>query len=183
MHMSRVEKLLANRDGKAGGNIARVRERLRHLNTASIRHVLELGCGTGAVSASLARHYPACVYGPDNDAAQIALAQQQHRQPGSFSFPARSRDTPRLSRVARPFCDQPPRCSGSPAIGGTRWPCCARRPSPGDMATAHLRPILVESHVAHPVGLVFDALVPPHHHLFQEGGTAVLSFVFASTAC
>ena len=78
MKMSRLEKRLVNRERKAQGNIAKVRERLVELEGRPIGDALEIGCGIGTVSAYLADSHDMNVWGTDFDQGQVALAQKLH---------------------------------------------------------------------------------------------------------
>ena len=76
MAMTRIEKQFVNRDRKAERNIEKVRQCLEKLDSQKIHQVLELGCGTGAVSAYMASNYQMKVYGTDFDPEQIELAKK-----------------------------------------------------------------------------------------------------------
>ena len=76
MAMTRIEKQFVNRDRKAERNIEKVRQCLEKLDSQKIHQVLEIGCGTGAVSAYLASNYQMKVYGTDFDPEQIELAKK-----------------------------------------------------------------------------------------------------------
>jgi ubiquinone/menaquinone biosynthesis C-methylase UbiE len=78
MEMTRLEKWFVNRNQKAKGNIARVRQCLQPLPTEAIEDILEIGCGTGAVAAYLAETYKMNVRGTDYDSAQIQIARKRH---------------------------------------------------------------------------------------------------------
>ncbi|UCF91249.1 MAG: class I SAM-dependent methyltransferase [Desulfobacterales bacterium] len=95
MKMTRLEKRLVNRRRKGARNIAKIRPRLEELNRDSIRDVLELGCGIGAVSAFLAETYGLNVYATDLDPAQIEIARRM--QPESARLRFRVADAARLT--------------------------------------------------------------------------------------
>lgn len=78
MEMIRFEKWWVNRDKKAEGNIARVRQSLAELPAETIQDVLELGCGIGAVAAFLSKTYHMTVWGTDYDPEQIQIARKRH---------------------------------------------------------------------------------------------------------
>jgi ubiquinone/menaquinone biosynthesis C-methylase UbiE len=78
MEMTRLEKWFVNRTKKAERNIGRVRQRLATLPTKAIKDVLELGCGTGAVTAYLSETYNMKVWGTDYDHEQIQIARKRH---------------------------------------------------------------------------------------------------------
>jgi ubiquinone/menaquinone biosynthesis C-methylase UbiE len=78
MEMTRLEKWFVNRNTKAERNIGRVRQRLATLPTKAIKDVLELGCGTGAVSAYLSETFNMKVWGSDCDQEQIQIARKRH---------------------------------------------------------------------------------------------------------
>jgi SAM-dependent methyltransferase len=93
--MTRLEKRLVNRPRKAARNIQRLAARLRELDPPEIHDVLELGCGTGAVSAYLAEQHRMNVVGTDFDPDQIALARASHPESDRLRF--RVEDAARLS--------------------------------------------------------------------------------------
>lgn len=86
MEMTRLEKWLVNRTGKAERNIARIEHCLSELPAESITTALELGCGIGAVAAFLAENYSMRVWGTDTDPAQIQIARQRHPETAHLSF-------------------------------------------------------------------------------------------------
>ena len=86
MEMTRLEKWLVNRSGKAERNITRVDQGLAELPAESITNVLELGCGIGAVSAFLAENYNMRVWGTDTDPAQIQIARQRHPESARLTY-------------------------------------------------------------------------------------------------
>lgn len=75
MNMTRLEKLLVNRERKGRENYLRVRHRIPDPAALRSGRALEVGCGLGTVAASLARDYPGIdVYGSDLDSGQLTLA-------------------------------------------------------------------------------------------------------------
>ena len=78
MEMTRLEKWLVNREQKAARNIARIRQRLSELPSETLKDVLELGCGIGAVAAFLSENYNMKVWGTDYDHEQIQIARKRH---------------------------------------------------------------------------------------------------------
>lgn len=78
MEMTRLEKRLVNREGKARVNVELLRQRLDSLDSDTIQNVLELGCGVGYVSAYLSREYKMNVIGTDFDPDQIESARRLH---------------------------------------------------------------------------------------------------------
>ena len=74
MAMTRLEKQFVNRDRKAERNIEKLSQCLEKLDIQKIHQVLEIGCGTGAVSAYMASNYQMKVYGTDFDPEQIEIA-------------------------------------------------------------------------------------------------------------
>lgn len=58
MHMSRLEKVLINRESKGRENYARLLRHLDKFNLPATPRVLELGCGTGTVAAQFAEDNP-----------------------------------------------------------------------------------------------------------------------------
>ena len=86
MEMTRLEKWLVNRTGKAERNMARIERRLTELPVESIANVLELGCGIGNVAAYLAQHYSMRVWGTDTDPAQIKIARQRHPETTHLTY-------------------------------------------------------------------------------------------------
>ena len=76
MAMTRLEKQFVNRDRKAERNIEKLSQCLEKLDIQKIHQVLEIGCGTGAVSAYMASNYQMKVYGTDFDPEQIELAKK-----------------------------------------------------------------------------------------------------------
>lgn len=76
MAMTGFEKRLVNRQAKSERNIQILRLGLQNLEVASIRDVLEIGCGIGMVSAWLAQNYAMNVRGADFDPDQIELARR-----------------------------------------------------------------------------------------------------------
>ncbi|MGD8305004.1 MAG: class I SAM-dependent methyltransferase [Desulfobacterales bacterium] len=84
--MTRLEKWLVNRTGKAGRNIARINKRLAQLPAESITNVLELGCGIGDVAAYLAQDYNMNVWGTDSDPAQIDIARKRHPETAHLTY-------------------------------------------------------------------------------------------------
>ena len=93
--MTRLEKWFVNRSKKARRNIARVRQRLQALPSATIQDVLELGCGIGTVAAYLAKTHGMNVYGTDYDAEQIQIA--RNMQPENAHLHYRVEDAANLS--------------------------------------------------------------------------------------
>ena len=86
MRMTRLEKLFVNRVKQAEGNIKRVRERLQQVDVQRIHDVLELGCGTEAVSAFLADAYEMRVQGTDFDPKQVELARKMRSENDRLRF-------------------------------------------------------------------------------------------------
>ena len=78
MEMTRLERWFVNRNKKAEHNINRVRQRLTALPSETIKEVLELGCGSGAVAAYLSETYQMKVWGTDYDPKQIHVACKRH---------------------------------------------------------------------------------------------------------
>jgi len=95
MKMTRLEKFFVNRERKSRGHIRRIRKRLEHIDRERIHSVLELGCGTGTVSAFLADTYGMEVQGIDLDPKQIALAKSKRAESDRLRF--RVADTTCLS--------------------------------------------------------------------------------------
>jgi ubiquinone/menaquinone biosynthesis C-methylase UbiE len=86
MAMTRLEKRFVNRDRKAERNIEKVNQCLEKLDIHKIHQVLELGCGTGAVSAYLASNYQMKVYGTDFDPNQIEIAKKTFQESDHLHF-------------------------------------------------------------------------------------------------
>ncbi|MEJ2731673.1 MAG: class I SAM-dependent methyltransferase [Deltaproteobacteria bacterium] len=86
MEMTRLEKWFVNRNKKAERNIDRVHRRLAGLPSEVIKEVLELGCGTGAVSAFLSETYNMKVWGTDYDPKQIRIARKRHPENEHLTF-------------------------------------------------------------------------------------------------
>jgi len=86
MRMTSLEKRLVNRKKKAERNIGKLRERLDEIPTESIHDALELGCGTGVVSAFLAKTYGMNVRGTDFDPEQIESAKAMNPETGRLHF-------------------------------------------------------------------------------------------------
>ena len=78
MKMTRLEKSFVNRSRKAARNVARLDERIRTLPVGSVEDVLELGCGTGEVSAHLSQRHGYNVIAADVDPEQIELARRSN---------------------------------------------------------------------------------------------------------
>jgi len=95
MEMIRFEKWWVNRNKKAKRNIAIVRQGLAALPSESIKEVLELGCGIGAVAAFLANTYHMQVWGTDYDSQQIQIARVRH--PENVRLTYRVEDATQLS--------------------------------------------------------------------------------------
>ncbi len=76
--MTWMEKLLVNRPSKGLSNAAVVRRQLQALDAREIHHALELGCGAGEVTASLAAEWGYRAVGLDADPAQVALAHSRY---------------------------------------------------------------------------------------------------------
>jgi len=76
MKMTRFEKRFVNREKKSRRNIAALEKAFDHIDTGSVKTVLELGCGVGFVSRHLAETYNFAVYGTDYDDEQIQIAHQ-----------------------------------------------------------------------------------------------------------
>jgi ubiquinone/menaquinone biosynthesis C-methylase UbiE len=86
MAMTRFEKQFVNRDSKAERNIEKVNQCLEKLDIHNIHQVLELGCGTGAVSAYLTNNYLMKVYGTDFDPEQIEIAKKTFQESYHLHF-------------------------------------------------------------------------------------------------
>lgn len=86
MRMSRLEKHLVNRPAKGAANIERVKTQLALMPTLSGGDALELGCGTGDVSAFLATERGLRVVGGDVDPEQVALARSRHAETPHLTF-------------------------------------------------------------------------------------------------
>lgn len=86
MAMTGLEKLFVNRQKKAQANIERLGSRLGDLDIASIQDVIEIGCGTGALSAYLSRERGMNVHGLDLDPGQIQIARELHGQGDLLRF-------------------------------------------------------------------------------------------------
>ncbi|MFC2054716.1 class I SAM-dependent methyltransferase [Chloroflexota bacterium] len=84
--MTGIEKRFVNRERKAKNNIEKVKQRLDKLDVDNIHAVLELGCGTGAVSAFLAYTYSMNVYGSDFDPEQIKIARRMNPENDHLHF-------------------------------------------------------------------------------------------------
>lgn len=95
MKMTRLEKFFVNQERKGRRNIRRIRNRLEHIDHQRIHTVLELGCGTGTVSAFLADTYDMKVQGIDLDPNQIMLATSKRAESDRLRF--RVEDTTCLS--------------------------------------------------------------------------------------
>ena len=80
MAMTGFEKRLVNRDRVSQRNINRVSQCLEKLDVQKIHQVLELGCGTGAVSEYLAHERKMNVYATDIDPEQIELANSMFQE-------------------------------------------------------------------------------------------------------
>jgi SAM-dependent methyltransferase len=74
MKMTRIEKGFVNRKKKSERNIDKLEVDLKLLDLATIKTVLELGCGIGYVSSYMAETYNFNVYGSDYDPEQIQIA-------------------------------------------------------------------------------------------------------------
>ena len=86
MVMTRFEKRFVNRRSKADRNIDRVRNYLEVVDSDEIHDVLEIGCGTGSVSAFLAHEYKMNVIGADFDPEQIKNARCLHFENAQLKF-------------------------------------------------------------------------------------------------
>jgi len=86
MKMISLEKRLVNRQKKSERNIKKVCEGLQSIDVNDVHDVLEIGCGTGAVSAYLAAHYNMNVRGIDLDPDQILTARELHPENGRLDF-------------------------------------------------------------------------------------------------
>lgn len=86
MEMTRFEKYFVNREAKARRNFEAVCRHLSALEVDKIHDVLELGCGIGGVSASLAQEYGMNVFGTDYDPQQIAVAKQMYAERDNLHF-------------------------------------------------------------------------------------------------
>lgn len=122
MEMTWVEERMVNRRGKAERNARKIEEILQRLRLAAVQDVLELGCGTGAVSARLAGSHGWNVWGTDYDPEQIRLAQEQHREIPGLRF--ENEDASRL-RFADGSFDLVVSQSAGLALRGDRGPAGA----------------------------------------------------------
>jgi ubiquinone/menaquinone biosynthesis C-methylase UbiE len=86
MAMTGIEKQFVNRSGKGQKNIEKIKQRLEDLDEKEIHQVLELGCGTGAVSAYLAYHCGMNVYGTDFDPEQVVTARRVNPENNHLHF-------------------------------------------------------------------------------------------------
>lgn len=86
MRMTGLEKRLVNRSQKAERNVERLRERLEGLETRNMHDALELGCGTGVVTAFLAQNYGMNVCGTDFYPSQVQLARAMNRESDRLHF-------------------------------------------------------------------------------------------------
>jgi ubiquinone/menaquinone biosynthesis C-methylase UbiE len=84
--MTNFEKILVNRRRKGTRNITIIRDLLKELDFSQVQSILEIGCGTGAVSAFLASTYDAEVIGTDFDPEQIKIARSRHQEKGHLRF-------------------------------------------------------------------------------------------------
>lgn len=101
MKMSYLEKQFVNRKAKGEHNIAKIRDCLNYLEVGRIHHVLELGCGIGAVSAFLAVEYNMNVIGTDFDPGQIEISRSLHPETGLLHY--RVEDAANLTFPANSF--------------------------------------------------------------------------------
>ena len=76
MKLGRIEKWSMNRPKHAERVIARLEELLRFVDLEGKQDILEVGCGSGALSRHIAEKYSLNVTGTDIDQDQIELAQQ-----------------------------------------------------------------------------------------------------------
>ena len=86
MAMTKLEKQFVNQERKAKRNIKKVNQCLEQIDLQKIHQVLELGCGTGAVSAYLANNYQMNVYGTDFDPEQIEIAKKLFQENDHLHF-------------------------------------------------------------------------------------------------
>jgi len=86
MAMTGLEKRFVNRERKVKRNIEKVNQCLEKMGIQKIHQVLELGCGTGAVSAYLANNYQMKVYGTDFDPEQIEIAKKKYKENDHLRF-------------------------------------------------------------------------------------------------
>lgn len=86
MKMTRLEKMLVNRLAKGEHNIGLLRQRLQQMDVGGMREALEIGAGTGAVSAFLASAYGMQVWGTDFDPDQIRIARTVHADDERLRF-------------------------------------------------------------------------------------------------
>lgn len=86
MEMSRFEKILVNREAKVRSNAQRVQGHLAEIGTDGLQDALELGCGTGGVSAFLAQEYGMNVVGTDFDPEQVGISKGLRNGPETLRF-------------------------------------------------------------------------------------------------
>jgi ubiquinone/menaquinone biosynthesis C-methylase UbiE len=86
MKMTSFEKKFVNREEKAKRNIQRLVKQLQKIELPEALNILEIGCGIGSVSAYLAQHFSANVWGTDFDADQIKFARNLHSESEHLQF-------------------------------------------------------------------------------------------------
>jgi ubiquinone/menaquinone biosynthesis C-methylase UbiE len=86
MKMGRIEKRFMNTSHHNAYVIGRAEDLLCHLDKEAGQHVLEVGCGNGAVSKHIAHAYGFTVTGIDVDPDQILKAQNQPEDQGHVVF-------------------------------------------------------------------------------------------------
>lgn len=86
MKMTKFEKRFVNRRKKAENNISKIRAILETIDSSNIKDVLEIGCGTGLVSAYLATECGFQVYGTDFDPHEIELAKELNEESGDLHY-------------------------------------------------------------------------------------------------
>jgi len=86
MRMTRFEKLLVNRQRKGRRNAKTVESLLEKVDSSRIKDVLEIGCGIGVVSETLAESRDVRVVGTDVDPEQVELARKLYQQNDRVRF-------------------------------------------------------------------------------------------------
>jgi len=78
MKMMKIEKWFVNSEKHARSNIKILENLLNYIELGSISRVLEIGCGTGSLSAYLVNKHDLSLVGTDVDPAQIEQAIKSH---------------------------------------------------------------------------------------------------------
>jgi SAM-dependent methyltransferase len=86
MEMNRFEKFFVNTKGKGLSNLRRIRRAMDVIDAERVHDVLEIGCGIGTVSATLARERGWSVVGTDYDPEQVGLAKRRHPEHEGLRF-------------------------------------------------------------------------------------------------